>query len=149
MKIKIKTTNITLNNSIENYLNKKINPLEKFISDFLAQGKDLNNPIEERKGRVEFLVEIGKESGKSKKGLFFTKVIVIIPGEKKVIAHNRSGDLRQSIDVVKDELYVQLASIKKRMVSIAERKTRQAKKEININKDARFYRKGRIREEGL
>ncbi len=150
MKITIKGTNITLNSSISEYVNKKIGPLHKFIKDFLPREKEIDkNPIESRKGRVEFIVEVGKESAGSNKGLFFSNARVIIPGEKIIIAKSRSNDLRESIDILKDELYPQLMVVKERMVSITERKVRKAKRESNIDKGARFYRKGRIREEGL
>jgi ribosome-associated translation inhibitor RaiA len=149
MKIKIKVTNISLSGSLSQYLEKRILPLEKFIKDFLPKEKDLENPIEERKGRVEFFVEIGKESAGSNKGLFFSKARIFIPGEKTIIAQTRDGDLRRAIDFLKDELYVQLSSIKKKSMAITERKVRSAKKDINLSPEARFYRKGRIRDESL
>ncbi len=150
MKITIKPTNITLNNSISDYVDKKIGPLHKFVRDFLPREKEIEkNPIEERKGRVEFLVEVGKESAGSNKGLFFSKAKVIIPGEKTIIASSRSGDLREAVDILKDELYPQLMKTKERMSAITERKVRKSKRESNIDEGARFYRKGRIREEGL
>ena len=149
MRIIIKATNITLNDSISDYVNKKIGPLEKFIRDSLPKGKDLENPIENRKGRVEFFIDVGKESAGSNKGLFFSKARVVIPGEKTIMASSRSGDLREAIDVLKDELYPQLMTVKERMTSITERKVRKAKRESNLDEGARFYRKGRIREEGL
>jgi ribosome-associated translation inhibitor RaiA len=149
MKIKIKVTNISFSGSLSQYLEKRILPLEKFVRDFLPKEKDLENPIEERKGRVEFFIEIGKESAGSNKGLFFSKARVFIPGEKTIIAQTRDGDLRRAIDFLKDELYVQLSSIKKKTMAITERKVRSAKKDINLSPGARFYRKGRIRDESL
>jgi len=149
MKIIIKATNITLNASISEYVNKKIKPLQKFINDFMPHEKDLENPIELRKGRVEFFINVGREVAGSNKGLFFSKARVVLPGEKTIIAKSRSNDLREAIDILKDELYGQLITIKGRMVSITERKVRKVKRESNLDEGARFYRKGRIREEGL
>ncbi len=148
MRITLKATNITLNDSISEYVEKKIGPLQKFVSDFLPTEKELENPIEERKERIEFFVEVGKESAGSNKGLFFGKIRVIIPGEKIIMANARSNDLREAIDVLKDELYSQLITVKERMTSITERKMRKVKRESNLDESARFYRKGRIREEG-
>ncbi len=119
------------------------------MRDFLPKGEDVENPVEERKGRVGFFVDVGKESAGSNKGLFFSKARIVIPGEKTVVAESRSNDLRKAIDDLKDELYVQLASVKKRTVSITERKVREAKKDIKLSESARFYRKGRIKDEGL
>ena len=149
MKITIKATNINLNASVSEYVNKKIEPLHKFVSDFLPQEKDLENPIESRKGRAEFFIDVGKESAGSNKGLFFSKARVVLPGEKTIIAKSRSNNLREAIDILKDELYHQLMTVKERMSSITERKTRKMKKDFNLDESARFYRKGRIREEGL
>jgi len=149
MKTKIKATNINIDSSVSNYIEKKIGSLQKFISSFLPKEKELENPIEGRKERIEFFIDVGKMSGGIKKGLFFSKARVFIPGEKAVVAKTESGNLREAIDFLKDELYSQLAVIKKRKISIAERKTREVKKKTNLSEGARFYRKGRIREEGL
>jgi ribosomal subunit interface protein len=149
MNIIIKATNISLDGSVSRYIEKKLLPLEKFITDFLPQEKDLENPVEEKKQRIEFSIDVGKESAGSHKGFFFSKVRISIPGEKMVIAQSRANDLRKAIDELKDELYVQLASIKKKAMSVRERKARELKKETNLDKNSRFYRKGRIREEGL
>jgi ribosomal subunit interface protein len=148
MRIITKATNISLNDSISEYIEKKIGPLEKFITDFLPNKKDLENPIEDRKGRVEFFIDVGKESAGSNKGLFFAKAKIIIPGEKIIIATARSNDLREAINILKDELYPQLITVKERIVSITERKVRKVKRESNLDEAARFYRKGRIRDEG-
>ncbi len=148
MKITIKPRNITLNSSISEYVNKKIEPLHKFIKDSLPQ-EIKRNPIEERKKRIEFIVDLGKESAGSNKGLFFSKARVIMPGEKIIVASSRSNDLREAIDILKDELYPQLMKTKERMSSITERKVRKSKRESNIDKGARFNRKGRIRDESL
>ncbi len=149
MKVTIKTTNITLSDSLSDYIEKKIGFLEKFVGDFLAKGKDAENPIEQRKGRVEVLVNVGRESAGVKKGLYFSKAQVVIPGEKNVIAETTSGDLLKAIDELKDDLCGQLTAIKKKDVSVTERKTRKLKKDISLDEGARFYRKGRIREEGF
>ncbi len=149
MRIKIKATNIDLSESIKEYVDKKIGSLEKFTREFVADEKKLENPIESRKGRIEAFVDVGKESGGSNKGLFFSKARITIPGEKIVIARTRSADLREAIDDLKDELYSQLSTISKKEAAITEREVRKVKKKINISEDAQFNQKGRIREEGL
>ena len=98
---------------------------------------------------MEFFIDVGKESAGSNKGLFFSKARIIISGEKTIIASSRSNNLREAIDVLKDELYPQLMTTKERMTSITERKVRKIKKDFNLDKGSRFYRKGRIKEEGL
>ena len=146
MKIEIKTININLDESVSLYIKKKILPLEKFIKDFLPQEKDLKNPIEERKERVIFFIDAGREPNKS---LFFSKARVSLPRGKTIIAFSEAGNLREAIDILRDDLHAQLSSIKKKKIAITERKVRAAKKDTNLSEGARFYRKGRIREEGL
>ena len=70
MKIIIKTKNIDLTQALKNYIEEKINSLEKFAKDLFGE-KYFDNFFGKRKPRIEAWVEIGKETLHHKKGPFF------------------------------------------------------------------------------
>ena len=134
MKIIIRTKNLILIPSLENYINRKINSLERF---FL-------NPLE-----AEFRVEIKKTTKHHRKGkVFQTLVQIQLPG-KIIRAESVSRDLRLTIDEVKDELQQELKKYKEKMLAKRKRAQRNIKKDLHLSSRARFFRKGRIREEGI
>jgi len=136
MKINILTKNIKLTPALKDFVEEKINPLEKFASFF-------------GKPRIEAWVEISKESRHHKKGsLFLAKCQMRFP-KKSIRSTTKSENLKLAINEVKDELQRELKEYKEKLVAEKERKSRIFKKEIKISPQARFYRKGRIREEGL
>ena len=58
-------------------------------------------------------------------------------------------DLKLAITEVKDELQRQLKQYKEKITAQTKRGARVLKKELKLSPSARFYRKGRIREEGI
>ena len=105
----IKSPNIEVTEAIKLYIEKKMNSLERPLTSFLNEEDVQENPIESRKDRIEVIWEIGTESTGSKKGLFFCKVIISIPGKNNdIIARAISGDLYSAIDEVKDITIKQL-----------------------------------------
>jgi ribosome-associated translation inhibitor RaiA len=61
----------------------------------------------------------------------------------------QSENLKTAINEVKDELQRQLKQYKNKLTAKRKRGARVLKKEIRLSSQARFYRKGRIREEGI
>ena len=134
MKIIIRTKNLILIPSLENYINRKINSLERF---FL-------NPLE-----AKFRVEIEKTTKHHRKGkVFQTLVQIQLPG-KIIGAESVLQDLRLAIDEVKDELQQELKKYKEKMLAKRKRIQRNVKKSLHLSPKARFFRKGRIRDEGI
>ena len=134
MKIIIRTKNLKLISSLEEYINRKINSLERFFI----------NPLE-----AEFRVEIEKTTQHHRKGkVFQTLVQIQLPG-KIIGAESVSQDLRLAIDEVKDELQQELKKYKEKMLAKRKRTQRNIKKDLHLSSRARFFRKGRIREEGI
>ena len=70
------------------------------------------------------------------------------PG-KSIRATVKSNDLRSAIVQVKDELQRQLKEYREKIAAKIKRGERRFKKDLKISSEARFYRKGRIREEGI
>jgi ribosome-associated translation inhibitor RaiA len=58
-------------------------------------------------------------------------------------------DLKLAICEVKDELQRELKQYKEKLAAQTKRRARVLKKELKLAPQARFYKKGRIREEGL
>jgi len=114
MKITIRAKNFKLILSLEEYINRKINYLERF---FL-------NPLE-----ADFRVEIEKTTQHHRKGKVFQALAQIkLPG-KIIRAESVSQDLRLAIDEVKDELQQELKKYKEKMLAKRKRNQRSIKKD--------------------
>ena len=148
MKIIIKTKNFELRPEIKNYIEKKLNKLEKFVKIF--QKKEyFKNFFGKEKPIVETQIEIGKVTKHHQKGpFFFAKCQIKFP-KKNLRAVAESENLKLAISEVKEELERQVKQYKQKPKSEIERGARIFKKEIKLAPEARFYRKGRIREEGI
>lgn len=148
MKIVIKTTNVKLSPSLKRDIQEKINSLEKFAQD-LFSGEYSNYFFSKGKPRVEAWFEVGKETLHHKKGPFFWAECQMRFPKKSIRATARAEDLKIAINGVKDELKRKFKEYKEKVATSAKRGARIAKKELKISPQARFYRKGRIREEGI
>ena len=145
MRIVIKTTKIKLTESSRKLIREKISCLEKFLQEILKK-EDI---FDGRKPRTEALIEIGKPSRHHRKGdVFYAECQIPLPGEGvRAVAERES--LYLAITEVKDELQRQLKKYKRSQKARQERSKRRAKKDLKLSKNARFYRKGRIREENI
>ena len=167
MKIVIKTKNLKLNQALKNFIEKKINSLEKFFktpplfppkqlkSLEKSQAEkyiNISSKISYKKGagtKVRARVEIGKEGLHHRKGqVFYAECQVRFP-KKSLRSAVRAKDLKLAITEVKDELQRELKQYKEKITSQTKRRARVLKKELKLSPSARFYRKGRIREESL
>ena len=93
-------------------------------------------------------MEIGKETLHHQKGkVFRTECQMRLPG-KSLRSEAISKNLKQAITEVKNELQRELRQHKEKILTLTKRRARFLKKELKLTKGARFYRKGRIREEG-
>lgn len=112
MKINIKATNITLTDSISEYLTKKINMLNKYF---------------EEDEEVLVNVEVGKSTKHHKSGDVFLAEIHILSGGSDHYARVETPDLYASIDKVKDEMADKLSSKKKKDLHLWRRGALQVK----------------------
>ena len=147
MKIVIKTTNLKLNKELSQYIEEKLNSLEKF-SKILYNEKYYNHFFGKGKPRVEAWVEIGKETRHHKKGSVFWAECQMRFPKRTLRSIAESDNIKQAITEVKDELQRELKQYKEKLISKTKRGARVLKKELKLAPLARFYRKGRIREEG-
>jgi len=163
MKIIIKTTNLKLTPALREYIKEKINSLEKFAK-ILYNEEYFNHlpkrsaglrrtnvlrPFGKGKPRVEARVEVGKTTRHHRKGaIFFVECQMRFP-KKSLRSTAKKESLRVAITEVKDELQRELKQYKEKLRAQTKRRQRFLKKELKISPQARFYRKGRIREEGI
>lgn len=151
MKVVIKTKDIKLDRALEDFVERKINDLEKFASVF--QGEEYFNGYYGRgKPRVEAWVEIGRTTLHHKKGpYFYAECQMHLPG-RSLRATASLPDLRLAICEVKDELQRQLKQYKEKAIAKRKRGQRVFKKEIKIDPAARLeiekIKGSRIKEEG-
>ncbi len=134
MRVIIKATNIKLSESLKSFIIQKFRELEKFLEGILV---------------IKAYVEVGKPSYHHQKGnVFYAEAQIPLPG-KGVRSTAEGKDLRMVIVEVKDELQRLLEKYKKSQIQKTERAQRKIKKDLKLSPHARFYRKGRIREEGI
>jgi ribosomal subunit interface protein len=149
MKIVIQTKNLKLNQALRQYIREKVNSLEKFAKIFQEKEKYFNSFYGKGKPRVEAWVEVGKTTRHYQKGPHFRAEIQMrLPG-KSLRATAKRKDLKLAVTQIKDELQRQLKQYKNKLEALTKRRQRIFKKEFRLSPRARFYRKGRIREEGI
>ncbi len=111
MKINIKATGTTLTPSISEYINKKVDMLDKFF-----EGKE-----------VLVNVEVGKISKHHKSGDIFRAEIHIADGGQEYYAVAEAEDLYAAIDEVKDEIVHELTSKRRKSLHLFRRGGAQIK----------------------
>ena len=90
MNIKIRSTNFDITPAIDEYVNRKISSLEKFLDS---------------QSQILCEVEIGRTTKHHKSGdIFRAEVNITAPNIKQVFAVAEEGDLYSAIDIVRDEL---------------------------------------------
>ena len=123
MNIKIRSVNFELTGAIEEYVDKKISTLEKFLAT---------------KDNVICEVEIGRSTMHHKSGdIFKAEVNITPPGDGQIYAIAEEADLYTAIDVVRDEAERAIVSRKTKSTTLVRRGAAQIKnliKRINFNK---------------
>ena len=103
MKINIKATNISLTPAISEYIEKKINTLNKFYKE---------------DEEIIINVEVGKTTEHHKSGDIFRAEIHIRPRGNEYYASAETEDLYASIDQVKNNIVRELTSTRKRAMRL-------------------------------
>lgn len=113
MKITIKGTNITLSDSVYQYIETKIGSVEKF-----AQG--IGEDFQKGNPPIECWVEVEKTTDHHRNGdIFRAEAQMKLPGVQGVRAEAQSWDIHQAIDFVKDNLQRQLKRYKRKQITRA------------------------------
>lgn len=113
MKLNIKTTNITLSESIEDYLRKKLMTLDKLV--------------EFDRDNVYLQAELGRTTHHHKAGEIFRAEVNLHIGGKAHRAVAEAEDLYAAIDQMKDELARVVREGKEKRISIVRRGAQKLK----------------------
>ncbi|MBU2081820.1 ribosome-associated translation inhibitor RaiA [Patescibacteria group bacterium] len=113
MKIDLKTKNFEITPSIKNYLEQRLNSLDKFLPNDESIFAD---------------VELAKTTEHHKKGdIFMAEVNLTMPG-RLIRAVAEEWDLHVAIDAVKDNLQREITTNKEKNISLYRRGARLLKK---------------------
>lgn len=115
MRINLKTKNFSLTPSIKNYLEEKLNSLNKFLPS---------------NGNAYADIELSKTTKHHQKGDIFRAEVNLSVPERLIRADAEEWDLRVAIDKVKDELQREIKSNKERNISLYKKGARLFKKLI-------------------
>ncbi|MEK9184062.1 MAG: ribosome-associated translation inhibitor RaiA [Patescibacteria group bacterium] len=119
MNINIKSTNIEITPPIKDYVEKRINGLEKFIHHVIDES-------------VQAWVEVGRTTRHHQTGdIFRAEMQIHIPRYKQgVRAEATCDDLYAAIDKAHDELKLELEKVKEKKISLVRKGARLFKKLI-------------------
>lgn len=119
MKINVKATNITLTPAISDYIDKKINMLEKF---FRHLPEALVN------------IEVGRTTNHHKSGdIYKAEIRLNLDGQEYYVT-KETEDLYSAIDEVKDEVAHKLTTSKKKSLHLLRRGSARVKEMMrNVN----------------
>ncbi|MDP3727218.1 MAG: ribosome-associated translation inhibitor RaiA [bacterium] len=138
MKLVVKGVSLTVTPSLRRYVDEKlVRTVEKLLG---------RHPAYEA---AALELELIHGTRHHKKGKVWEAVVNFqLPG-KHVWQHATGEDIHAAIDELEDHLKRELTKYKERSRSRELRGARQAKKDLRFSRSARFYRKGRIRQEGI
>jgi putative sigma-54 modulation protein len=104
MNIKIRAKNFEITPAIDEYVNRKISTLEKFL---------------DVKDNILCEVEIGRTTRHHNSGdIFRAEVNIVEPGNKQIFAVAEEADLYTAIDIVRDEAEREIVSKKTKRTTL-------------------------------
>ncbi|MDD2753498.1 MAG: ribosome-associated translation inhibitor RaiA [Candidatus Portnoybacteria bacterium] len=128
MKIIFKSKKFILTPSIEDYLQRKINGLGKFLGNFSEE-------------TIKCEVEVGRTTGRHKRGDIFRAEINLSAGGRMFRAESEREDLYTAIDEVRNELEQEIKKFKTKKETIFIRGARSIKKKFGLSSLARFKKR--------
>lgn len=112
MKINIKATNIELTDAIRDYVNRRLENIQKFVDE----------------GGEKFIyVEVAKTTNHHKQGDFFKAEFNVNINEETYFTVSEEEDLYAAIDLAKDELLQRIIDTKKRKKTLFRRGAQKVK----------------------
>lgn len=106
MKINIKTSSISLTPSISDYVEKRLQSIQRFFDGDTTAMCD---------------VELARTTAHHKAGDIFRAEIHIVAKEKNLYASSEQDDLYKAIDIVRDEMLREVRSSKSKGISLLRR----------------------------
>mgnify|MGYP001577796353 CR=1 FL=1 len=137
MRVNIRQKNIEVTPALREYIEEKIiHVAEKFLQE--QASTDL--PILD--------VAVERTTAHHRKGDVFRMAAKLCAGNQCFYANTHGVDIRTACDYLEDELQREMYGKKNRMSALFRRGARVFKKSMRFDPAARFWRKGRIRDEG-
>jgi len=121
-----------LEEKIKNFLEEKINSLEKFAKDFFGE-KYWDGFFGKGKPKIEAWVEIAKLPKHKKGKVFYAECQMHFPG-KSIRAESEKESLEAAIEEMKDELKKQIIQYKERIITKYEKGAKRAKSKLKTSK---------------
>ncbi len=128
MKIIIKTKNFQSSSAIENYVQKKLETLKKFLENF-------------NKESLMTEIELGRTTRHHQSGDIFRAEINLSVDGKLFRVESEQDDIYAAIDEVRDDLEREIKAFKTKKETIFIRGARSLKKKFGISPLARFKQK--------
>ncbi len=136
MKTTIKSKNVAFSDAMKVYAEEKlVFPLQKVLGNINTLASAL-------------AIEVGKESRHHRKGLVWDAEATLRMGRNVLRAEARGETFQEAVDILQNEITREVKKLKGKRSAGIIKGARQAKKNATVAKAARFFRKGRIREEG-
>lgn len=137
MRVNIRQKNIEVTPALREYIEEKIiRTAEKFLQE--QAGTDL--PF------LDIVVE--RTTMHHRKGDVYCVEANLSIGNRIFHAQSQDSEVRSACDIVEEELEREMYGHKNRIASLFRRGARIFKKNMRFDPAARFFRKGRIRDEG-
>lgn len=138
MKLVVKGVGLTVTPSLRRYVDEKIvRTVEKLLGRHPARDA------------AALELELVHGTRHHRKGMVWEAVMNLQLPAKHVWQRTFGEDIHAAIDELENHLKRELTKYKERSRSRELRGARQAKKDLRFSRSARFYRKGRIRQEGI
>lgn len=137
MRVNIRQKNIEVTSALREYIEEKIiHVAEKFLQD--KASTDL--PILD--------IDVERTTGHHRKGEVYRVAAKLCAGSQCFHANASGEDIRAVCDVLEGELQREMYSRKNKISAMFRRGARIFKKNMRFDPAARFWRKGRILDEG-
>lgn len=128
MRINIRTSNVSLDEALNDWIYKKLGEIEKFLPSFSGQ------EFEGGKETLELNVEIGKITRHHRKGdVFRTEAQLYLPKEL-IRVEAIDEDLRTTINQAKEELHRKIKKYRKKRIRRARKWARKLKEVGRVHK---------------
>lgn len=137
MRVTIRQKDITITPALRTYIEVKIlKPVQKLLKGVVAE----ELPILD--------LQFARSTKHHHKGKIYHVSVSLSLGKYLLRAEADEEDMHTACDLIEEELESEIKTFKERARAIERRAGRSAKNELRLNKAARLYRKGRIRNEG-
>lgn len=137
MRVTIRQKNLKITPALTKYIEMKVlKPVRRLLKE--GTGREL--PL--------LALEFGRTTRHHRKGNVYRAEANLSIGKKLFHAEAEARDVRAACDLLEEELEEELRSFKGKRTALDRRDGRRAKRETRYAAEARFRRKGRVRNEG-